>query len=138
MKIYGKKSLQLKEKRFKKSEVVLKEDDNVHVTDLNKMADKLTKQGEADVSNDGNRQVLDVPFYTTQNKITPTDLQNAPQVTDALKLVKSNPKYEVELTANKVNGTVTPLKTTNTTSQTGLAESVVFTKNELNNFLRNL
>ena len=134
MKIFGKNTLKLKERRYRKRDVILKEDDTVRVTDTSGMLNALNKDGDATVTNQQPRKTVDVPILTKNNKVTPQDLKNSDTLQDALNVAKTQP-IDVEVTANKVNGTVTPINNTNTQSQ--VAEMVI-TKRRLNNYLRNL
>lgn len=133
MKIYSKKRLELKETVYKKKNVILKEDDTVFFNDTSGMVDALNKDGDVTVSNNTNQSSIDVPILTQNNKVTPQDL-NKPEVKNAIDTARKTPNTNVELTASKVSGKVTPITQTTNTIQ----EGVLFTKKEMNNFLKSL
>ena len=136
MKIYGKKSLCLKEMTFKKSDLILKEDDKVHLTDVSGMVDGLNKDGDVTATNQVDRQTVDVPILTKNNQITTNDLKSSEPLQSAINMAKTHP-VDVEVTASKVNGTVTPISNTSNKTNT-VSEGIRLTKKEMNNYLKNL
>lgn len=133
MKIYTKKDLNLQETIYKKKNVILREDDTVHTTDVSGMVNALNKDGDVTVSNDNKINTIDVPVLTQNNKVNTKDL-NTPEVKSALEMAKKTPNTQVDITANKVTGNIKPIGQASTT----VNEGVVFTKREMNNFLRSI
>lgn len=119
---------------FTKKSLMLKEDDAVYFNNQSGIVDALNKDGDVTVTNDTTQKTIDVPIMTQNNKITKQDLANSDAFKSACDMAKSQPNTNVEVTANKVSGKVTPI--TNTTAT--LEEHVVFTKREMNNFLKSL
>lgn len=135
MKVYGKKSLSLKEMTYKKKNVILKEDDTVYTNDVSGMAKSLNKDGDVTITNQTPRKTIDVNILTKNNNVTPQDIQSSDELQSALTVAKNQP-VDVEVNAQKVNGTVTPIG--NRTQSTALAEGFKFTKREMSSYLNKL
>jgi len=137
MKIFGKKALRLKESVYNKKDVILREDDKVGLYNVNGIVNGLNRDGDVTASNNNQTNTIDVSILTKNNKITPNDIKNSPEYNSAIKTAQKQPNTEVDITAKKVTGDIKPIGGTNSIGG-AVYEGVVFTKEEMNKFLREL